>query len=154
MCGWHPAASATAGANAAIANSPGTTMPRNANPNQDPILRIAPQSGGLLGRAMTRSDQLCGDVWPGNGGCAMLALRTRGPGRAAASEGVAMKAPVVTLPAGCETPFGSITDVIDGLIAIGDSLPPNDGLGHFNRMYLAVTQGVRDAASDGMFTDS
>lgn len=65
-----------------------------------------------------------------------------------------MKPPVITLPDGCNTAFGSITEVIDGLRAIGDMLPPEDGLGHFNRMYLAVTEGVRDAASNGLFSDS
>lgn len=65
-----------------------------------------------------------------------------------------MKAPVITLPDGCESPFESIADVVDGLRAIDHSLPPDDGLGHFNRMYLAVTEGVRDAATDGLFTDS
>jgi len=64
-----------------------------------------------------------------------------------------MKAPAIALPDRCEMPFGSIAEVVDGLKAIDEKLPPDDGLGHFNRMYLAVTEGVRDAATDGMFTD-
>jgi len=65
-----------------------------------------------------------------------------------------MRAPAVALPDRCETPFESIGDVVDGLKAIDAQLPPYDGLGHFNRMYLAVTEGVRNAATDGLFTDS
>ena len=65
-----------------------------------------------------------------------------------------MNAPVITLPDRCETPFESIAEVVDGLRAIDRTLPPDDGLGHFNHMYLAVTEGVRDAASNGLFTDS
>jgi hypothetical protein len=65
-----------------------------------------------------------------------------------------MKAPVITLPDGCQSPFRSIVEVIDGLRAIDKTLPPDDGLGHFNRMYLAVTEGVRDAATNGLFSDS
>src|SRR4051794_23660188 len=65
-----------------------------------------------------------------------------------------MKAPAIALPDRCETQFQSISDVIDGLKAIDEKLPTDDGLGHFNHMYLAVTEGVRDAATDGLFTDS
>jgi hypothetical protein len=65
-----------------------------------------------------------------------------------------MKAPAIALPDRCETQFQSISDVVDGLKAIDEKLPPDDGLGHFNRMYLAVTEGVRDAAAGALFTDS
>lgn len=65
-----------------------------------------------------------------------------------------MKTPAVALPDRCETPFESIAEVIDGLKAIDEKLPSDDGLGHFNRMYLAVTEGVRNAATDGLFSDS
>ncbi|MBV9098407.1 MAG: hypothetical protein JO079_10150 [Frankiaceae bacterium] len=65
-----------------------------------------------------------------------------------------MNAPAITLPDGCEQPFQSIDEVVAGLKAIDGKLPPYDGLGHFNRMYLGVTEGVRDAAQSGLFSDS
>ena len=39
----------------------------------------------------------------------------------------------------------TIADVIDRMRAIGDGLPGRDGVACFTRLYLAVTETVRDA---------
>ena len=40
-------------------------------------------------------------------------------------------------------PVATIDDVVAQMQAIQQALPPNDGLGAFNRMYLEVTESVR-----------
>ena len=47
----------------------------------------------------------------------------------------------------------TIDDVVARLTAIDASLPPRDGVACFNRMYLLVTELVRDRLSAGFFAD-
>lgn len=46
-----------------------------------------------------------------------------------------------------------VDDVVARLTAIGAGLPPTDGVACFNRMYLLVTELVRDHLSEGFFAD-
>jgi len=56
--------------------------------------------------------------------------------------------PLETPPRGQPT---SIDDVVAQLTAIGQGLPPADGVAEFNRMYLQVTELVRDQVGGGYF---
>jgi hypothetical protein len=46
-----------------------------------------------------------------------------------------------------------VDDVVADLTAIQDALPPEDGVAAFNRMYLLVTELVRDRLAVGYFAD-
>ena len=46
-----------------------------------------------------------------------------------------------------------IQPVVDRMAAIGAGLAPGDGVACFNRLYLAVTEEVRDQAQGGLFQD-
>ena len=48
---------------------------------------------------------------------------------------------------------GRIVDVVARLEAIGDALPPQDGVAAFNRLYLEVTRGVLGSLQPGRFQD-
>jgi hypothetical protein len=50
-------------------------------------------------------------------------------------------------------PVETIDAVIARLEAIGASLPATDGVGYFNRLYLAVTQAIQEKASHQTFED-
>jgi hypothetical protein len=47
----------------------------------------------------------------------------------------------------------SIEAVVERLTAIGHSLPKKDGVGYFNRLYLAVTEAVRERTVNRRFED-
>jgi Family of unknown function (DUF5995) len=47
----------------------------------------------------------------------------------------------------------TIGDVIERMRAIQASLDPRDGISQFNRVYLLVTEAVRDHLADGFFHD-
>ncbi|MDQ1712939.1 MAG: hypothetical protein QOE45_2389 [Frankiaceae bacterium] len=47
-----------------------------------------------------------------------------------------------------------IGDVVARLTEIDASLPANDGVACFNRMYLTVTELVRDRLTAGFFADA
>jgi Family of unknown function (DUF5995) len=49
------------------------------------------------------------------------------------------------------TPAETIDEVIERMTEIGASLEPRDGVGYFNRLYLAVTQGVQKGLRDAGF---
>ncbi|HEV2981835.1 MAG TPA: DUF5995 family protein [Solirubrobacteraceae bacterium] len=49
------------------------------------------------------------------------------------------------------TPAETIDEVIERMTEIGASLEPRDGVGYFNRMYLAVTQSVKKGLQDAGF---
>ena len=51
------------------------------------------------------------------------------------------------------TPVTSVAGAIARMEAIGASLPADDGLGCFNRMYLEVTRQVDSSLSAGFFAD-
>jgi len=46
-----------------------------------------------------------------------------------------------------------IADVVERLQALDDVLPADDGIACFNRLYLAVTEAVAEAARPGAFAD-
>ena len=50
-------------------------------------------------------------------------------------------------------PVGSIDDAVQRMHGIAGSLPPSDGLACFNRMYLIVTEAVRQRVTSGFFGD-
>ena len=50
-------------------------------------------------------------------------------------------------------PPGRIVDVIARMEEVGAALPPGDGIGAFNLLYLEVTRGVLDALRPGRFRD-
>lgn len=50
-------------------------------------------------------------------------------------------------------PVSSIGDVVATMTAIDRRLPDSDGLKWFNRLYLRVTEQVRDAVARGTFAD-
>jgi hypothetical protein len=50
-------------------------------------------------------------------------------------------------------PLHSIEDVIANMQAIDSSLPDNDGLKWFNKLYMLVTRAVADAVKAGRFTN-
>jgi hypothetical protein len=50
-------------------------------------------------------------------------------------------------------PARSIDDVVSIMTAIDDTLPDDDGVKWFNRLYLKVTLGVRAAVADTTFAD-
>ena len=79
------------------------------------------------------------------------------PGRAVASRRCACGDRIVTamsiaLPAP-DAPVVSIAAAIAKMEAIGSALPPADGLGCFNRMYLDVTVQVNNRIGQGFFAD-
>lgn len=47
-----------------------------------------------------------------------------------------------------------VDDVVAALTSIGAGLPPGDGVAAFNRMYLLVTELVRDHLTTGFFGDA
>ena len=51
-------------------------------------------------------------------------------------------------------PVSSIDDVLSIMTAIDSQLPDSDGLKWFNRLYLQVTRGVRQAVSGPAFRDA
>jgi Family of unknown function (DUF5995) len=60
------------------------------------------------------------------------------------------------MPAGGPAARGPVTSVAEAIArmqAIGASVPPGDGLGCFNRMYIEVTEQVGDGLSAGFFAD-
>ena len=50
-------------------------------------------------------------------------------------------------------PAGSIDEVVARMRAIGDALPPSDGVACFNRVYLTVTEQVRGMLGLTQFAD-
>ena len=46
-----------------------------------------------------------------------------------------------------QTPVNSIADAVAVMTAIDQTLPDQDGLKWFNRLYLRATEGVRDGAT-------
>ena len=52
------------------------------------------------------------------------------------------------------TPVSSIDDVLSIMMAIDGRLPDSDGVKWFNRLYLQVTRGVRDAVTGTAFRDA
>src|SRR5580658_9261296 len=50
-------------------------------------------------------------------------------------------------------PVASIAEAIDRMQDIAGALPPDDGLACFNRMYLEVTQDVKDHIGQDFFAD-
>jgi Family of unknown function (DUF5995) len=50
-------------------------------------------------------------------------------------------------------PVTSVAEAITRMKAIGASVPPGDGLGCFNRMYLDVTEQVESSLSAGFYAD-
>jgi uncharacterized protein DUF5995 len=58
----------------------------------------------------------------------------------------------IALPAP-DAPVASIAAAIARMEAIGSALPPADGLGCFNRMYLDVTVQVNNRIGQGFFAD-
>ncbi|MEV7770624.1 DUF5995 family protein [Kitasatospora sp. NPDC086791] len=48
----------------------------------------------------------------------------------------------------------TVEDVVGRLREIGAGLPPADGVAVFNRLYLDVTEAVRDRIADGLFADA
>ncbi|WP_063773481.1 DUF5995 family protein [Streptomyces rubellomurinus] len=47
----------------------------------------------------------------------------------------------------------TVDEVVDRLRGIGAALPPTDGVAVFNRLYLTVTEAVRDRLGGGYFAD-
>jgi hypothetical protein len=50
------------------------------------------------------------------------------------------------------TPVHTIDDVITRMRELDDAMPARDGVACFNRLYLATTENVKDAARDASFT--
>ncbi|RKT19199.1 hypothetical protein BX285_3654 [Streptomyces sp. 1114.5] len=55
--------------------------------------------------------------------------------------------------AGTARPASTVEEVVGRLREIGAGLPPADGVAVFNRLYLDVTEAVRDGLGAGYFTD-
>ena len=55
---------------------------------------------------------------------------------------------------GVATRPATIDDVVNRMKEIDAALPANDGVGHFNRLYLNMTDAVRDAARSAVFEDA
>ncbi|MFE4518318.1 DUF5995 family protein, partial [Kitasatospora sp. NPDC056783] len=55
--------------------------------------------------------------------------------------------------AAASTRTGTVGQVVGRLREIGAVLPPTDGVAVFDRLYLTVTEAVRDRLGDGYFTD-
>ncbi|GEM_PF-1199590 len=51
-------------------------------------------------------------------------------------------------------PVKSVQEVIERMTAIGEALPPTDGVACFNWLYLRTTQEVRQRIDAGQFTDA
>jgi hypothetical protein len=50
-------------------------------------------------------------------------------------------------------PIATVAEALARMQAIDAALPPDDGLAHFNRMYLGVTEAVAERLSAGFFED-
>jgi len=58
------------------------------------------------------------------------------------------------LAAGGDRVVRTVEDVIDRMREIGSGLPRRDGIAEFNRVYLQVSELVRDRLRDGFFRDA
>ncbi|GAB7185616.1 DUF5995 family protein [Kitasatospora sp. Ki12] len=58
-----------------------------------------------------------------------------------------------TATAATATVTATVTEVVDRLRGLAAELPPADGVAVFNRLYLDVTEAVRDRLGDGYFAD-
>lgn len=61
-----------------------------------------------------------------------------------------MTAPITTLHV---DPVASIEEAIERMQGLAEALPATDGIACFNRMYLLVTEAVRDQVTTGFFAD-
>jgi hypothetical protein len=57
-------------------------------------------------------------------------------------------------PALSPAPADSIDEAVARMQALASALAPDDGLAAFNRLYLGVTEAVRDAVAAGRFVDA
>ncbi|MFF2080023.1 DUF5995 family protein [Kitasatospora sp. NPDC058162] len=67
--------------------------------------------------------------------------------------GLAVTAPAATATTVAARPPATVEEVVGRLREIAVALPMADGVAVFNRLYLTVTEAVRDRLSDGYFAD-